>query len=189
MALDLTDRHSPGVERDDFVVEAIQARLAFGHDLRLEAAVAVARHLDLDRPILGQHRLGVGPVAVVAGPSAGGIALLITKMVRQLGAQRPLEQRLLQLLEQAFLAQQVLRLLVAGQKLVKMFWLDRHRVVPFVRLPTDCPHTIFLTLPGLARCLSGAIGGPLGAPGGVRLSGGLLHSLRPSPRNLRLADP
>jgi hypothetical protein len=28
-----------------------------------------------------------------------------------------------------------------------MFWLDRHRVVLFVRLPTDCPHTIFPTLP------------------------------------------
>lgn len=41
----------------------------------------------------------------------------------------------------------VLRLLVAGQKLVKMFWLDRHRVVPFVSLPTEPPHTIFLTLP------------------------------------------
>ena len=68
-------------------------------------------------------------------------------MVCQLGAQRPLEQRLLQLLEQAFLAQQVIRLLVAGQKLVKMFWLDWHRVVLFVRVPTDCPHTIFPTLP------------------------------------------
>ena len=51
-------------------------------------------------------------------------------MVRQLGAQRPLEQRLLELLEQAVLAQQVFRLLVAGQKLVKMFWLDRHRESP-----------------------------------------------------------
>jgi hypothetical protein len=83
-------------------------------------------------------------------------------MVCQLGAQRPLEQRLLQLLEQAFLAQQVLRLLVAGQKLVKMFWLDRHRVVLFVRLPTDCPHTIFPTLPvnALQRSLMPACNSP-----------------------------
>jgi hypothetical protein len=71
-------------------------------------------------------------------------------MVRQFGAQRTLEQRLLELLEQAVVAQQVLRLLVAGQKLVKMFWFDRHRVVPFLRLTTVPPHTIFLTLPGTA---------------------------------------
>ena len=64
-------------------------------------------------------------------PSRGGrIALLVTEMVRQFGAQRPLEQRLLELLEQAVLAQQVFRLLVAGQKLVKMFGLDRHRESP-----------------------------------------------------------
>src|ERR1700694_4921992 len=91
--------------------------------------------------------LGDVPLRVLAGSAAGGIALFVTEMVRQLGAQRPLEQRLLELLEQAVLAQQVLRLLVAGQELVKMFWLHWHRVVPFVRLPTECPHTIFLTLP------------------------------------------
>jgi len=147
VALDLPDRHTSGVQRDDLVVETIQARLALGHDLRLEAAVAITRHLDLDRPVLGQHRLGGGPVAVVARPPAGGIALLVAEMVRQLGAQRTLEQRLLELLEKAILAQKVLRLLVAGQKLVKMFWLDWHRVVSFVRLTTVPSHTIFLTLP------------------------------------------
>jgi hypothetical protein len=51
-------------------------------------------------------RSGMNSLAV-AGPSASGIALLITKMVCQLGAQRPLEQRLLQLLEQAFLARRM----------------------------------------------------------------------------------
>ena len=66
--------------------EAIQARLALGHDLRLEAAVAIAQHLDLDRPIPGQHRLAIGSITVVAGPPAVGIALLIAEMVRQLGA-------------------------------------------------------------------------------------------------------
>jgi hypothetical protein len=67
--------------------------------------------------------------------------------MRQLRTQRTLQQRLLELLEQAVLAQKVLRLLLAGQKLVKMFWLDRHRVVSFLRLTTVHPHTIFLTLP------------------------------------------
>ena len=74
-------------------------------------------------------------------------------MMCQLGAQLAFEQRLLQLLEKAVLAQQVFRLFVTGQQLVKMFWLDRHRVVSFVRLTTVPSHTIFLTLPtiGIVR--------------------------------------
>jgi hypothetical protein len=118
------------MQGDDLVVEAIQTGLALRHDLRLEGPVAIARNVDLDRSVLGQHRLGRGSVAVVARPAAGRIAFLVTKMVRQLGAQRPLEQRLLELLEQAVLTQQVFRLLVAGQKLVKMFWHDWHRKSP-----------------------------------------------------------
>jgi hypothetical protein len=105
VTLDLPHRHAAGIQGDDLVIEAIQAGLALGHDLRLEAAVAIARHIDLDRSILGQHRLGRGSVAVVARPAAGRIALLVAEMVRQLGAQRPLEQRLLELLEQAVLTQ------------------------------------------------------------------------------------
>ena len=130
VALDLANRHTAGVQRDDLVVEAVEAGLALGHDLRLEGAVAIARHVDIDRSVLGQHRLGIAAVAVVAGPPAGGIALLVAEMMRQLGTERPLEQRLLELLEQAVFAQQVFRLLIAGQKLVKMFWLDRHRGSP-----------------------------------------------------------
>ena len=67
---------------------------------------------------------------MVAAAAACRIALLVAQMVRQLGPQGPLGQRLLELLEQPVLAQQVFRLLVAGQKLVKMFWLDRHRESP-----------------------------------------------------------
>jgi hypothetical protein len=38
-----------GIQRDDLVVEAVETGLALGHDLRLEAAVAIARYLDIDR--------------------------------------------------------------------------------------------------------------------------------------------
>jgi hypothetical protein len=85
VALDLPHRQAAGIERDDLVVEAIQAGLALGHDLRLESGVAVAWHVDLDRPVLGQHRLGVRSIAVVAGAAARRIALLVAQMVRQLG--------------------------------------------------------------------------------------------------------
>jgi hypothetical protein len=53
MTLDLPHRHAAGVHRDDLVVEAVEPRLAFWHDLRLEGAVAVAWHVDLDPPLLG----------------------------------------------------------------------------------------------------------------------------------------
>jgi len=61
----------------------------------------------------------------VAAP--GRIALLIAEMMCQLGAKRTLKQRFLQLLEQAILADKVLRLFVAGQQFVQMFGFDRHR--------------------------------------------------------------
>ena len=79
VALDLADRHAPGVQRDDLVVEAVQAALALGHDLRFEAAVAITRHVDLHHAVLGQHRLGIAAVAVVAGPPADGITLSRTR--------------------------------------------------------------------------------------------------------------
>jgi len=62
--------------------------------------------------------------------NARGRTWLARQMMRQLGTERPLEQRLLELLEQTVFAQQVFRLLIAGQKLVKMFRLDRHRESP-----------------------------------------------------------
>jgi hypothetical protein len=45
VALDLAHRHAPGVHRDDLVVEAVEPGFPLGHDLRLEGAVAVARHV------------------------------------------------------------------------------------------------------------------------------------------------
>ena len=72
MALDLAHRHAAGVQRDDLVVEAVEAGLALGHDLRLEGAVAIARHVDLDRAVLGQHRLGMLPLRLLPVPRPAG---------------------------------------------------------------------------------------------------------------------
>ena len=72
MTLDLPHRHAAGIQGDDLVVEAIQASLALGHDLRLEAAVAIARHIDLDGSVLGQHRLAEVPLRLLLVPRLAG---------------------------------------------------------------------------------------------------------------------
>ena len=51
--------------------EPVQAALPLAHGLRIEGGVAVPRHPQLNLADLGRHRLRVGPVAVVARPSAG----------------------------------------------------------------------------------------------------------------------
>jgi hypothetical protein len=57
VSLDLANREPPGVKADDPIVEPVEPGLPLRHDLRLEAAVAVARHRDLDRTAIVEHRL------------------------------------------------------------------------------------------------------------------------------------
>ncbi len=130
VTLDLAHRHAARIERQDAVVEAVEAALALGNDRRLEAAVAVARNRQLDRAVLGQHRLAGMAVAAVAAAAPRRVALLVAQVVAQLGAQRPLQKRLLQLLEKPLIAQKVFRCLVVGQQLVQKLGSQcRHRRV------------------------------------------------------------
>ena len=39
--------------------------------LRLERAVAIARHVEVKRPFLGQHGFGIGAVAMIAVAACG----------------------------------------------------------------------------------------------------------------------
>ena len=89
----------PRVERQDAIVEAFEAALALGQDHRLEGAVAIARHRQFDRTVLGQHRLVRMPVAAVARAAAGRDAHLVAQVLGQFGAERALQKRFLQLLE------------------------------------------------------------------------------------------
>jgi hypothetical protein len=59
VALDVTDGHAARVERDDLLVEAREPPLPLLHQDRLEAAITVARHLDVDVADLGlcRHRV------------------------------------------------------------------------------------------------------------------------------------
>ena len=120
--LDLAHRHAAGVQRQDLVVEAGPAGLVLGNQLRLEAALAVAGHLDRQRAELALERLAAAAVAGVAGRVGHRRMPVVAEVLGHLGVQRLLHQQLGQLLEQAVLADQVLGLLVvrqqAGQQLV-----------------------------------------------------------------------
>ena len=86
----------------DLVVEARKAPPILGDQLRIEGRQPVARHRDRHLAAVGQHRLLAIAVAAV------GLALrgLAVQMLVDLGVQRPLRQRLLQLVDQAVLGQE-----------------------------------------------------------------------------------
>jgi len=88
---DVAHRHAAGVEREDLVVQAGQARLALAHQPRFKRPVAVARRLDRDRTEFGLHRLGRVPVAVIAGSARRRLPRRTAQMLGQLGAQRRLD--------------------------------------------------------------------------------------------------
>ena len=66
---DLAGAHAPGVHRDHLVVEAGEAALILGDQLRIEAGLAIARDLQVQLAGVGHHRLAAIAVAAVAGPS------------------------------------------------------------------------------------------------------------------------
>jgi hypothetical protein len=104
--LHLTGGQPLGGERDDQLIHPGQAPLPLGHDLRFEAAVAVAGHLDPDRADLGQHRLAPVPVAGVAPVPAGGVVAFVAEVIGELPLQGRLDQPLGQLRQQSTLAGQ-----------------------------------------------------------------------------------
>jgi hypothetical protein len=75
-AMYLAHRHAARVHDDDLVVKAREAPLVLADQLRLEAGMPVARHFDVQRPGVGQHRLGAPAVAVVRRARRLGLAAL-----------------------------------------------------------------------------------------------------------------
>jgi hypothetical protein len=100
MRRDLPVRQSPGRQRDHQTVHPGQPALPLLDQLRLKAGVPVPRHVDLDRPDLGQHRLGPRAVARVAATAAGRIMLAVAQMLIQLTLQGGLKHPLRQLGQQ-----------------------------------------------------------------------------------------
>src|SRR5260370_29488255 len=58
----------------------IAALQPLGDNLRLEAAVAVARYRELDRAVVAEHRFAPMAVAAVSAPPARRVALLVPQI-------------------------------------------------------------------------------------------------------------
>jgi hypothetical protein len=97
---DIPGGQTAGIQRQHDLINAGQPALPFGHDHRLEAAISVPRHLDVDLTGIGQHRLGAFPVAGVAQVSAHRLMPVIAQMLSQLLIQGGLDHRLGQRLQQ-----------------------------------------------------------------------------------------
>ena len=94
---DLPGAHTPRVHRHDLVVEAGEAALVLGDQLRGEAGLALTRHLDRQLAGIGHHGLPAVAVTCVA------YAVIAGEVMVHLGIQGTLGQRLLQGIQQAAL--------------------------------------------------------------------------------------
>jgi hypothetical protein len=81
--------------------------LALADGLRFEGAVTVTRHVELDGPDLGQHRLRPRAVAGVTAVAALGGVLVIAEILRHLDLQAGLEHPLRQARQQPIRADQI----------------------------------------------------------------------------------
>ena len=118
MALDLAGRHPARVERQDLVVEAVEAAGVLGHDPRLETRVAVAWQLDRDRPVDRPQRLTARAVTTIVLLLGRLAARPIPEMLTQLSARSALDQPLPQLIDQAIRAGQITGVLVPREQLI-----------------------------------------------------------------------
>jgi hypothetical protein len=94
--LDLAHREAAGVQRQNLVVEAGESPLVLADQLRRERPVAITRDVERQRAVVGQDRLTARAVAVIDGPRRLLAARRIPEMVRQLAAEHPLDQGLLE---------------------------------------------------------------------------------------------
>src|SRR3954454_21289610 len=162
VADDLPRAHAPGVHRDDLVVEAWEAALVLGDQLRVEARLPVPGDLELDLAGVGEDALAAVAVAAVAG-------LLTAEMMIHLRVQRPLGQGLLQAVEEAVRIERRLRI-GPGQKLVEdgvgdlELFASRHvgaPSLPSCPLTHEIPDRAGSGVPPVPPC---AVGWTTGAP-------------------------
>src|SRR5688572_12823310 len=101
-ALNLTHRHAPRIQGNHLVVEASNAPLMFANQLRLEAGLAITRHLNRYRTVVGENGLRTASVAMIGGELGLGLAGGAPEVIGQLCAQCPLDQGFLESARGAF---------------------------------------------------------------------------------------
>src|SRR3546814_11265930 len=80
---DLTRAHAPSVHRHDLIIKPRKTALILGNQLRVEAAMPVAGHVDLELAGVRRHRLAAVTVAAIAS------LLIVAQMMIHLGIERP----------------------------------------------------------------------------------------------------
>src|SRR5205085_3004003 len=103
-----TLRHAARVERDDLLIEAVEAGLVLLDELRLELRVAITRHVNLDLAALAAQGLRGGAVARVARRVSTQRVLFVAEVVSQLAVQGAFNQGFGELLQQPVLTEQVI---------------------------------------------------------------------------------
>jgi hypothetical protein len=93
--LDLAYRHPTGIEGQDLVVKPCEAPLVFRNEPRFERPVAIARHVQGERPVIGEHGLAACPVAVIRRVLGFCATWGGPQMVGPLAAERALNDRFL----------------------------------------------------------------------------------------------
>src|SRR3712207_3360351 len=127
-------------------VEAGEAALVLGDELRVEGRQPVARNLQIQLAGAGEHGFAAIAVAAVGAP----VRLAAIEVVVELGIERPLGERLLQPVQQAALGQGRSGIRPA-QELVQQLIRDRglfaswHTMAPSAA--SYGPNTKFLTVP------------------------------------------
>jgi hypothetical protein len=128
---------------------------ALAHELGIEARVAVARGVDLDRPVFAHDGLARMAVARICAVAPLGRAFGVAEVVGHLGLEGALDQRLLQLVDETLFAEQLLVVAGVSHQFIDQLVADGHRLV-LLRLCTctsdECLlHTSSYTLHVSAR--------------------------------------
>src|SRR3546814_10576257 len=77
---DLTRAHAPSVHRHDLIIKPRKTALILGNQLRVEAAMPVAGHVDLELAGVRRHRLAAVTVAAIAS-----LLIVAQMMIHQIG--------------------------------------------------------------------------------------------------------
>jgi hypothetical protein len=126
LCLNVAGGHATGIQGQDFVIEAFQARLAFFDELRLERALPITRDVDFNVPLLSLHGLLAPTIAQVPVGVALASMFGVAQVRVQFGFQAAFDHCLGQFFEQAAFSQDVLGCLVLFEQFINEFASNSH---------------------------------------------------------------